>query len=142
MAVFAPRAGSNGLTHRRISVFGGDLYDASQNSVAVSAPFAVQVEAADPNPAQAGDDGISRVTFSVQDLNGVEIYNHPEQSAPYCLFQEDQAGRCKRLPIQPGATWPDGTPIAPGLYTIQIQIQADNADLNEFWDVGVDLQLP
>jgi hypothetical protein len=82
------------------------------------------------------------VIFSVQDPNGVEVYKHPEQNAPYCLFQEDQDGRCKRLQLQPGATWPDGTPIAPGLYYIQIEVQADNSDLSEFWDVSVDIQLP
>jgi hypothetical protein len=59
--------------------------------------------------------GIARVDFRILDSNNSQVYSRSDTSSWYCLGSG--SGPCN--PLSLGATWPGGSPIVSGTYTLE-----------------------
>ncbi len=84
----------------------------------------------------ADGNGISQVRFRISGPNGFE-YEHTENSAPYCLFQESSGALCRALRV--GDLW-SGTKqrIQPGAYVLLVEVQGGNGLR---WQSGLNFKL-
>ncbi|MEO6063879.1 MAG: hypothetical protein ABIQ99_18265 [Thermoflexales bacterium] len=83
----------------------------------------------------ADGNGIAQVRFRITGPNGFE-YEHTENSAPYCLFQESSGTQCRALRV--GDLWWGTTMrIAPGAYILLVEVQGNNLR----WQSGLNFKL-
>lgn len=84
----------------------------------------------------ADGNGISQVRFRISGPSGFE-YEHTENSAPYCLFQETNGTQCRVLRVG-DLWWGTQTRIAPGAYVLLVEVQGGNGLR---WQSGLDFRL-
>ena len=83
----------------------------------------------------ADGNGIAQVRFQITGPNGFE-YEHTENSAPYCLFQESSGTQCRVLRVG-DLWWGTKTRIAPGAYVLLVEVQGNNLR----WQSGLNFNL-
>ena len=89
-------------------------------------------------------DGIQSVEFVVNDAEGRTVYQHTENTPPYCAFQESSGTTCRTLPARAGLTWRPsdnvsaGKPMSNGVHTLQVNI---NGQQNEFWTATFEFRI-
>ncbi|MBP8242858.1 MAG: hypothetical protein KAX36_10795, partial [Thermoflexales bacterium] len=79
--------------------------------------------------------GIAQVRFQITGPNGFE-YEHTENSAPYCLFQESSGAQCRALRVG-DLWWGTKTRIAPGAYVLLVEVQGNELR----WQSGLNFKL-
>ena len=83
----------------------------------------------------ADGNGIAQVRFQITGPNGFE-YEHTENSAPYCLFQEASGTQCRALRVG-DLWWGTKTRIAPGAYVLLVEAQGNGLR----WQSGLNFKL-
>lgn len=83
----------------------------------------------------ADGNGIAQVRFQITGPNGFE-YEHTENSAPYCLFQESSGAQCRALRVG-DLWWGTKTRIAPGAYVLLVEAQGNGLR----WQSGLNFKL-
>ncbi len=89
-------------------------------------------------------DGIQSVEFVVNNAQGQTVYQHTENTPPYCAFQESSGTTCRTLPARAGLTWrasdntTAGKPMSNGVHTLQVNIQGKQ---NEFWTATFEFRI-
>lgn len=83
----------------------------------------------------ADGNGIAQVRFQITGPNGFE-YEHTENSAPYCLFQESSGAQCRALRVG-DLWWGTNTRIAPGAYVLLVEAQGNGLR----WQSGLNFKL-
>ena len=83
----------------------------------------------------ADGNGIAQVRFQITGPNGFE-YEHTENSAPYCLFQESSGAQCRALRVG-DLWWGTKTRIAPGAYVLLVEAQGNGLH----WQSGLNFKL-
>ena len=84
----------------------------------------------------ADGNGISQVRFRISGPNGFE-YEHTENSAPYCLFQESSGALCRALRVG-DLWWGTKQRIQPGAYILLVEVQGGNGLR---WQSGLNFKL-
>ena len=84
----------------------------------------------------ADGNGISQVRFRITGPNGFR-YEHTENRAPYCLFQESSGTQCRALRVG-DLWWGTQTRIAPGTYVLLVEVQGGKGLR---WQSGLDFRL-
>ncbi|MFN8484224.1 MAG: hypothetical protein U0768_14395 [Anaerolineae bacterium] len=80
--------------------------------------------------------GIDNVRFVIRDSQDNDVYQHEENSAPFCAFQEASGTMCRTLQMTPGLKWrksDDGSPpmdIRSGAYMLEVTV---NGHQGESW---------
>lgn len=89
-------------------------------------------------------DGIQSVTFLINDAQGQSVYEHTENSPPYCAFQESSGTTCRTLPARAGLTWrasdnaSAGQRMSNGVHTLQVNISGKQ---DEFWTATFEFRI-
>jgi hypothetical protein len=106
--------------------------------------YFVKMDVHDPAVGDQNGDGITKVDFQVQDLNGNTVYSRPENTASYCIFGGGEPN-CNPWVIENGvAKWTaGGDTIESGDYKLNIFVTADNPDIPAaFWGVDIHIEIP
>ncbi|MFN8499619.1 MAG: hypothetical protein U0641_17340 [Anaerolineae bacterium] len=80
--------------------------------------------------------GIQNVKFVISDNKDEDVYQHEEDKAPFCAFQEVSGSTCRTLQMKPGLMWrksDNGDPpkqIKSGEYTLKVTV---NGSQGEAW---------
>ena len=106
--------------------------------------YFVKMDVHDPAQGDKNGDGITKVDFQVQDLNGNTLYSRTENTASYCIFGGGEPA-CNPWVIENGVVkWTaGGDAVQSGDYTLNIFVTADNPDIpGAFWGVDIHIQVP
>ena len=89
-------------------------------------------------------DGVKSVEFIINNAQGQTVYQHTENTPPYCAFQESSGTTCRTLPARAGLTWrpsdgaSTGRPMANGVHTLQVNISGQQG---EFWTATFEFRI-
>ena len=90
-----------------------------------------QVLAHKPSNSKVDGQGIDAVDFTIEDSQGNQVYFREEKTVKYCAFGGGEPDCTIWNFASHGYTWPDGTQMTSGTYTININVTAkDGAEMN------------
>jgi hypothetical protein len=106
--------------------------------------LAFRVAVRDPAVGDADGAGIAQVDFFLYrvDPEGTqtEVYQRTELNAPYCMFSGDDPS-CNPIELLSGATLPNGEPLLPGQYHVEIAVVPLNSNKFAFWNFDFVVEL-
>ena len=89
-----------------------------------------------PTSAKKDGEGIDTVDFSFDNNNGSSHYEHVEKTAGYCSFGGGEPD-CNILDLaKSNYTWPDGTQITGGSYTLSINVNTKPDSNGNFFNMN------
>ncbi len=90
-----------------------------------------QVQAHKPSTVKTDGKGIDHVDFTILDNQGNQVYFHTEKTSKYCAFGGGEPNCTVYSLASNNYSWPDGTKMYSGTYTISIVVTAsDGAEMN------------
>ncbi|MBE7552356.1 MAG: PD40 domain-containing protein [Anaerolineales bacterium] len=107
----------------------------------VTTELVFQVQAYDPGVGSTDGAGIDLVEMRIVDSKGTLVYERTEKNAAYCAFGGGEPTCLVWVFADHNNTWPNGSPVENGTYTLQAAVQAKDGRSIEVQTI-IEIQLP